>query len=35
LKHKEFYQLRAKMSGSCVFVVSRVVNSTRMSCSER
>jgi hypothetical protein len=32
---KELYQLHPKVSASCVFVVSRVVNRTRMSCIER
>jgi hypothetical protein len=31
---KELCQLRSKVSASCVFVVFRVVNCTRMSCIE-
>jgi len=32
---KELYQLRPKVSASCVFVLSRVVSRTRVSCIER
>ena len=32
---KELYQLRPEVSASCIYVVSRVVNRTRVSCIER
>jgi DNA-binding transcriptional regulator WhiA len=32
---KELYQLRAKVSASCVFAVSRVVNNTRFELQRK
>jgi len=32
---KELYQMRPKLCGACLFVVSRIANCNHMSCIER